>query len=427
MRIISKNRVLLGVIFAAGLFVPACGGCLDSLNSTINTHATNVEDILNGAIQDVTAHSANWQTIVQGALDKLPAAETQVKQDMENLIQRGIANAGLEIRCDISFLGDMVVTGLKAILAKVLKQPPPLQPAVVCDASPPAIDMNLAPNARNQVEVFGYNLDQTDLKLFHVRTSNELDVTSHFALLSPFKRVIDLGATGVILDAQSVKLRIQISGGVNREIAILQKFPTPCAVRDFQTNSSQMQVIPTKVGQGDNDYDGHGPCVTATASVSLSGSTQISQTLTVHMWECPNDMTKIQSDFTEARGTRSQILFTSASDEVITKINPPTSSSLSWISTNHNLVNIADSGLLTGWDVQGDTDGDDIGRSFVRANFKSIHIVLRKNKDCVPQASLATMIRDNQLSAPAVQFLTSEHPKVLEMSRALPAKQAPRE
>jgi hypothetical protein len=143
MRIISKNRILLGVIFAVGLFVPACSGRLglDALNSTVNTHATNIEDILNGAIQDVTAHSANWQTIVQGALDKLPAAETQVKQDMENLIQRGIANAGLEVRCDISFLGDMIVTGLKAILAKVLNQPPPAQPAVVCDASPPAIDM----------------------------------------------------------------------------------------------------------------------------------------------------------------------------------------------------------------------------------------------------------------------------------------------
>lgn len=371
---------------------------------------------------DINANSRDWQRIIQKAIDSVPAAEAQVRQDLQNLMQRGIATAGLEIRCDISYLGDMLKDGLQAILAKVKKEPLPPVNAVICDASPSAIDMNLSPNGRNNIEVYGYNLDQTWLKLFHVAQNGQSDETGHFNTISPFKRVIDLGASGIALGPQSLKLRMDLGNGGYREVPVIQKWPEVCETRDFDTSSSSLQVYPTKTGSGDNEFYGHGPCVRANARVYLDRTkTQLWGHLDVDMWECPDDMTLMRSDFTEGIGYVNQVLFTADHDEEIFEIRGQTTSRLEYIDQTTTPDTKVDSGLVVRWNSVGDTDsGEDITQSYVTAVFGSVHLVLRKKDgNCVTEEELAKLMAEKRMSTTVQEHLRLKRPAVFERAKVL--------
>jgi hypothetical protein len=418
LRVIGMSSLLIALVLGGS-------GCkfLNSILGKIDffqREFSNVEDILNRAIVDVDANSANWQLIIQKAIDDLPQAEAVVRQDLQNLMQRGIATAGLEVRCDIAYLGDMLAQGLQGILAKFKHQPVPPLKAVVCDASPAAVDMNLPPNNRNNIEVYGYNLDQAWIKLLHVRATSTTDVSAQFSVTSPFKRVINLGSTGVALQSDSLKLRMDLGAGAMRDIPVIQAWPSICTTRDFNTNSASLQVVPTHVGPGDNEFAGHGPCTRADARIYVAANgTELHGALSVDIWECPDDMSKIQSDYTEAMGSTDRVLFTTNHDERIIEVRGPTSARLEYIDTTTSPDSKADSGLVVRWNMIGDTDGDDVGRSSVTATFNSVHLVLRKSEDCVTEEELARLIAQKALSQQVQDRLRLERPSVLERSRML--------
>jgi hypothetical protein len=314
----------------------------------------------------------------------------------------------------------MLAQGLQGILAKFRKQPVPPLKAVVCDASPAAVDMNLPPNNRNNIEVYGYNLDQAWIKLLHVRTSSTTDVSAQFSVTSPFKRVINLGSTGVALQTDSVKLRMDLGAGALRDIPVIQAWPSICTTRDFHTTSASMQVVPTHVGPGDNEFAGHGPCTRADARVYVAANgAELRGALSVDVWECPDDMGKIRSDYTEAIGSAARVLFTANHDERIIEVRGPTAARLEYIDTNTEPDSKADSGLIVRWNMIGDTDGNDVGRSSVTATFNSVHLVLRKVEDCVTEEELARLIAQQALSPQVQDRLRLERPAVLERSRTL--------
>ncbi|MDV7389953.1 hypothetical protein RZS08_01315, partial [Arthrospira platensis SPKY1] len=98
----------------------------------------------------------------------------------------------------------------------------------VCSFSPPAIDMNLEPNSRNTVYVYGYNFDLKPMKLYHKRMNGTREnVSQHFNYSTPFQMVINLGASGVVLGTQSAALEIEFSD-VKMTIPVIQAYPDLC-------------------------------------------------------------------------------------------------------------------------------------------------------------------------------------------------------
>lgn len=411
------SAIVLSVVVAITVSLSGCGWW-DTLEDSVEfseRELLNVEDILNRAIADIDANSENWQRILQTALDEVGDTERQVRQDLEELMQRGIHTAGLEARCDISYLGDMLVEGLQRIRATVLNEPPPPVRAVVCDASPSAIDMNLDPNRRNNVEVYGYNLDLESLKLYHVLESGQVNETTNFTITSPFKRIINLGSNGIALVPQSVKLRMDLGNGENRDVPVIQKWPDVCTTRDLNTSSASIQVIPTHVGPGDKDFHGNGPCTQATAQIyTANNGTELRAHIGVDMWECPNDMTLIHEDYTEGIKTEDRVLFTTEHDEEIIEIRTPTSASLEFISDGYAPGSKSDTGLVMRWDILGDTKSDDVGKSYVTVTLNSVHLVLRKKLDCVTEDELARMMQQDAMSPVLTDYVKIQLPGALE-------------
>lgn len=411
------TALLLSVMFVTTVFLSGCAWW-DNLMGKIDfaeREFSNTEDILNRAMADINANSENWQRIIQTAIDQLDPAERQIRQDLEELMQRGIHTAGLEARCDIAYLGDMLVEGLQRIRATVRDEPPPPVRAFVCDSSPSAIDMNLDPNQRNNVEVYGYNLDQPWLTLYHVLDSRQVDETKNFSLGSPFKRVINLGSNGIALVPQSMKLRVDLGNDENRDIPIIQKWPDVCTTRDFSTESTSIQVIPAHVGSGDKEFHGDGPCIQARARVyTAQNGTQLRGNVWVDMWECPDDMDFISGDHTEGIGEGDRVLFTAEHDEEIIEIRTPMSAQLAFIGEGTDPQSKTDSGLVLRWNILGDTRGDDVGESYVTVTFNSVHLVLRKKLNCVTEDELARMMQQQAMSDVVFEWVLKDHPLILE-------------
>jgi hypothetical protein len=367
---------------------------------TVQTEVHGVEGVIDDAIEKIGANSEDWQSILEEALDDLPDAERQVKADMELLIQRGVSHIGLELRCDISYLGDMLTNGLRKIKADFLGQPAPQILPFVCSFSPPAIDMNLAPNSRNTVYVYGYNFDLDPMKLYHRKTGGVREnVSQHFNYSTPFQKVINLGATGIVLGAQSEALEVEF-GGMVLTIPVIQAYPDLCKDPWEKTVAvSPKKVIPQKIGEGDNEFSGHGPCIVARAVLGISPDRrQLTATYLVWAYECPDDMDYRRSDYTECRINENRVLFTAAEGEQIREILGPTSARLEYIDRSTAEDRINDTGLVHTWTVMGDTNGDDIGDTYVIIDLNPVRLLMEETGDCITEEELEQMAAAQQIS-----------------------------
>jgi len=116
------------------------------------------------------------------------------------------------------------------------------------------------------------------------------------------------------------------------------------------------RLCPAHVG-GDRDFKGHGPDVTAKASLDIKNSDkEIWVSLYLHAKET-------KSNWTEALGTWQQHLWTVPSGYTIDMIVSDKSSNASYRDTNHGLDHPAVQGgsLVSKFEIMGDTWGNDVG------------------------------------------------------------------
>lgn len=410
----SRNSIWLFLLPAIIVLYSGCDA-INKLKGTIDDHANQVETILTNAEDALQANAENWESILRNALADLPNDQERVKQDLQLLIQRGIAHVGIELRCNISFMGDMLTQGLRRIKASFLGQTPPPVQAFICDMSPEAVDMNRPPNTRNSAIVTGYNLDVSNVKMFHVANSgSRSDVTRFLSVTSPFKLVINLGSNGLVLNNNSGKIQIDIGKGEIREIPIIQKLPEICKESDRSFNVSNIKVIPTKT-RGDREYNDHGPCIRSNAEIFTShNGTRLNARIWVKAWECPNDMGRINGDKSTAERTITrQLNISLPSGYRIERILSPTRSTLSFIDQDHKINRVADSGLVREWIVIGDTGGDDIGETSVEVNFNPIRVKIKETGGCLSSSQLRAMKKDAQLSPALEKQIMNFQPSIL--------------
>jgi hypothetical protein len=77
-------------------------------------------------------------------------------------VERSIAQAGVEFRCDTDFLALRVLQALEKIKAEAAGEEPPILTPGFCHVTPAVLDMNLPPESRTSVEIAGWDLDQLD-------------------------------------------------------------------------------------------------------------------------------------------------------------------------------------------------------------------------------------------------------------------------
>jgi hypothetical protein len=132
------------------------------------------------------------------------------------------------------------------------------------------------------------------------------------------------------------------------------------------------KFVPPHVGSGDRDFDGHGPVVHVSTQIDVRNDRELWATVTM-------DAKETKSDWTEAAGSRSVLVYTHP--KKILAILSATFSSASYTDQNHDddTLRMAGGDLVNQFVVTGDTNGDEAGtRTGVTVSFNPI--VLRVQK-----------------------------------------------
>lgn len=360
------------------------------------------ENALDDAIYALNNTSADWQQIVRELQDELPAeVQSTIRVEVANVVSRSIAQAGVEFRCDVTFIRDQVEQALEKIRGEFLgRTVPPVEPAL-CHVFPPAVVRAQVPERLPQVEFYGYDFDQaSDLRVFHERTSgrrsevtDELDRPTHYAMTLKF------GPTGVRLDDRSERLTLEWGGETISTIAIVQPETPICGQRKVEIPPTPVSLVPQHT-RGDRDFASHGPTVDTTVTLVQTMSS-ISARVHMRAYESNPDNSP-RSDHTTVDGTETFPLYTAPSGWRIDRLLGSPSTSHRYRDSDHARDRF---GMGSGGPVQrfyyvGDTRGNEAGDDTrVDVKFNRIAVEIVEADNCVTERSVTTlrnrgMIRD---------------------------------
>ena len=112
--------IAMAVLVASS--VVGLSGC-PSLGTVVGPGATTTNQAIEAiqkAIDALNVNSAAWQQQLNGLLNTANAdVKSLINNDVTNLLQRTVASAGVEFRCDIDFIGRRVKEGLETLLARL--------------------------------------------------------------------------------------------------------------------------------------------------------------------------------------------------------------------------------------------------------------------------------------------------------------------
>ncbi len=394
-----KTTFLKKLTFIVSITIVLCGtsvtftGCeaIKRFLKILPDILDNTNSILDEAVNNITANAENYATILQGAINDVKNAH--VKEQLEDALSLAIKNVSDELKCDIQFTGDYLIKRIRAIKAEYNNQPLPPQYPMICVVYPDAINMNLPANMRNDVTISGYFLkeNRNSFKLYLYSSGGLVaDRTSDLSLSTDYKLKINLGSNGITLSQNSSKLVLKLDDEIISEIVVLQRQPEPCATKTWTYGNLPNIVVypvhkdfPGRSG-GDKEFSGHGPCVRASVTVfTRNNNRELWARCWVQMWECPDDISKSRSDYTYGDATEEIKLATVEDGFKIKRINITTNDDLAYIDYGTGIETRPGGGPVSQYRILGDTDGDDVGESWLEVSFRSINVTLIEIGDCI--------------------------------------------
>jgi len=120
-------------------------------------------DMLDRAERDLADEPAKWRSIIDQVAKDLPKeVQSTLRNELDDLVQRSIAETGVEFRCTSDFYADRAKQGLERLKAILRKKPVPAIEPKLCKLINSTLNLNLSLDDRNTIEVYGYDMDQRD-------------------------------------------------------------------------------------------------------------------------------------------------------------------------------------------------------------------------------------------------------------------------
>lgn len=361
----AARLLLCGLAAALSLGGCGVGGVTDSLNSAINS--------INVAIASLNTDSAHWEEIVRGLEDQLPAAENDVKADVDEVLQRGIGAATVSVIATADFMSNRMIQGLLKIKAQITGQPYIQPPPAFISFVPDKIDMARVGTELNSITFYGYDFDVKDpagapMKLMLLQGTQLVDVTNALAVPTHYQGVFNLGSNGVPLNNASNQLILTWNNLPISTLPIIQ--PPPPQPRDIVIGMSSFNYTPPHT-HGDADFAGNGPAVHVACDISFDGIGIVARVSMVAR--------ETEDDWTEANGLSEWTrVYTPPPGVQILQFLGPTHSEASYVDTNHTLDSIclSPADLVKCFHCVGDTESDnDAGiATMVNVEFNQYHI-----------------------------------------------------
>ncbi|WP_331117920.1 hypothetical protein [Archangium sp.] len=417
------NRRLGASLLALVIFVVGCSA-LSDLDATADMGIERTTRILDEGIVGLQNNSADWQKVLKETEAKLVSdTQSTLRNEVSDLLYRGIAATSAEIRCDTDFVVNRVRLGLLRIKADYLGEPVPSLEPQLCSVIPLAVDRTLIAQGRlNRLELYGYDLDAGSLQVL-LQDGDELrDVSDMVNLPTHYHMTLTLGgSTGVPITSSSKRLIIKWAGQELSTISVIQPETSLCRRQVVTHQPMAMHFIPPKVDGagtdakgladgllpgastgGDADFQGHGPDVNARVRLINKG-TSVSAEFFMSARET-------RADWTTVKGSRTDQLYVPEPGWRVTDLLVPSSEdgtcpphSTCFAYTDTTLtpdIFSAGNGPVQRFEFIGDTHGSEAGlRTGMMVNFNPLRFELTETGNCV-SPSTVSRLRSLGLIAP---------------------------
>lgn len=250
-----------GMAIVSLLFATSCSGGAGVLSGQFGLDG-KTRALFDNAIQTLDRQSSAWQTTLTQLEHDLTGQAQNLVQQVDGLLQRGIASAGGEVRCDTDFVGVRMKQGLMEILAAFGGPAVTPLPPSICHAVPDHVDRRLDPSQLTIVAFYGYDLTNAVRVAVVNRDGSEVDVSQYKALVSPYELTINVSPSGVPFTAMSQKLSLRLNGQVIQggEVAIDQNLGAPLAIATATSNPANRSRV--RAAAGPNQVVVGGGCST---------------------------------------------------------------------------------------------------------------------------------------------------------------------
>jgi hypothetical protein len=392
----TKNLAIAKPVFlfaCLSLFAQGChlGGLVDKIFGQANDLTEIVTSSLDNAIGNLNANSANYQEILQKLITELPSeVQSTVTNEVSNLLNRTVAAAGAEVRCDVDFFRIRVQQALQRIKAKFLNQTlPPYEPQF-CDVVPLAIDMNLPAERRPKLEFYGYDFDMAKIQVVLVDGVNQIDVSNKLDQPTHYHMTLNLGSNGVPISTNSSRIILRWNNRDISSVAVIQKAPVICETSFFQFQPDRISYMPPHT-RGDKEFDGNGPNVYSNVNLINQGNQLIAR---VYM-----KAVETRSDWTTAEGTKDFVIYTADPGKRIEAVVTAGNASYSYTDNNHDMDEFPGTGPVRKYSFMGDGSGDDVGyHTRVEIDFTNIRVQLKETGDCISSTTIRLLELQNAIS-----------------------------
>jgi len=351
-------------------------GCINPFYDPVKKAVEEIDE----AIFRLDAANADWQTIVTETRDKMTDnAQSTIKNEVNDVLMRGIAASGTEFKCEVDFLRLRVRQDLIRIRAKYTGEP--IGPKVPdhCTIIPSSVDMARYPQDLNQIEINGWDFSESQKASLTLVTSDgkNINVTDHLHVNSHYKMLINLGANGILLTKTSEKLILQYQHGEKYTIPINQAVLPKCKTIEKTIEPLDYVYTPPHT-YADQDYDGNGPAVTASVNIHNRGDSLVA--------EYYMKAQETKSDWTTAEGYHEEIIYKATPGYKIV-YHYPTYTIYSYTDTDHEDDWFAvGNGAAREFIFIGDTDEDDEAGSTTSVTVKFNKILVKEQQisNCIP-------------------------------------------
>lgn len=345
----------------ASAFLPGCG--ISDVASSVDKAVA----VLDAAIMDLNRNSSEWQQILRRVSEELPVEiNASIRTEAQNLVDRSIATAGMELKCSADFLGTRAVASLERLRSWLRKaEAPPATPPSACEVIPQSIDLKLPPDRWSVATIAGYDMDHPDSsgRLLAVRLlaadgstmtlpEEAIGRTTHYLVTVNLAEV-----ARTMVERGIVKVQVTWNDkAAGFPEVVVQRWTAQRIEIDVPTAYSSL--VPPNA-RGDNDFDTDSDNY---MTVNIVASTEVSPgALLGKIWMTAQER---EPDYTTVKGTKVTPLCTAPDGYRIVSASPSrlsaevnrhviTKGELTWPqAANHVAVEFK---------VVGDTHGDEAG------------------------------------------------------------------
>lgn len=350
--------------------------------------ASDAVTLVDRAIDTIHNDSTKWQSALQELAEDLPdEVQSTIRNEVAQLLERSIAQAGVEIRCETDFIALRVVQGLEKIKAELLGTEPPKLAPGFCHVVPSMLNMNLPPESRTAIEIAGWDMDQLDSSGMPVSVLLISDSTGEVVQLGE-DRIgrtthywMTLNVFGLEFD-QLIQLKkitkVQLSWNGNTDglpqVIVLPRVPK---VDSILIPMGESTLVPQWTGVGDTDFDtspSEPMYVKTWAQTKIEGNKILVQ---LYMWAKEGE-----PDYTTAESLGGwQTAYVAPPGWRIKSAQPIGKSAQSLTITTHGAqeIKLPQGEVVNRFEIYGDHDGSDAG-SYTRviAYFNSANVELEE-------------------------------------------------